>query len=80
MRFFIAVCCCCMIVATVGCMTKNWSTPLFERGILSKTLQESADEIGDGKVENRQSFWNSRFGEASGIDPRSREIERRLGL
>lgn len=75
MRFFIAVCGCCLLVATVGCMTKNWSVPIFKQGALTEMLEEQKEA-----AKTRRSFWNSKFGEASGLDPRSREIEKRLGL
>lgn len=75
MRFFIFACACCLIIASVGCMTKNWSAPIFKDGFLSRSTNEDSVE-----TERKANFWNSKFGESSGIDPRSREIERRLGL
>ena len=71
MRFFLAVCLACILVATLGCVTNNWSTkPFAETGDNGERseLKESID-----------SFWTSRFGELSGSDPRARAIEKRLG-
>ena len=70
MRFFVLACLFCLIVASVGCMTQNWSSPLFKTDV-------AAD---DETEEYKPSFWKSKFGEGSGIDPRAREIEKRLGL
>jgi hypothetical protein len=70
MRFFVVACLLCLSIASVGCMTHNWSSPLFQRNA-------EAAETNEKKESN---FWNSKFGEASGLDPRSREIEQRLGL
>ena len=69
MRFFLAACACCFLIACVGCMTKNWSAPLFPTD--AKKL-ESLEHP-------KKNFWNAKFGEMSGLDPRSREIEQRLG-
>lgn len=71
MRFFVVACLFCLSIASVGCMTHNWSSPLFKRNA-------EIDEESNQKAETN--FWNSKFGEASGLDPRSREIEERLGL
>ena len=71
MRFFIAACVSCLLVATIGCMTNNWSSAPF-----SKPGEASSDSKEKTKPNN---FWNSRFGEMSGLDERSREIEKRLG-
>jgi hypothetical protein len=72
MRFFVLACLFCLVVASVGCMTKNWSSPLFQRSL----------PIGDSTsdAQPRAKFWKTKFGEGSGIDPRAREIEERLGL
>ena len=72
MRFFVLACLFCLVVASVGCMTNNWSSPLFQRGI---PIDDSAS---DG--EPKANFWKTKFGEGAGIDPRAREIEQRLGL
>ncbi len=78
MRFFVIACAFCLIIASVGCMTNNWSSPLFkERGEIE--LGAAKSSTGD-TVETKRNFWNSNFGEVSGVDPRAREIERRLGL
>ena len=72
MRFFVLACLFCVLVASVGCMTKNWSSPLFQGGIpfgASKT-----------DTEPKASFWKTKFGEGAGIDPRARKIEERLGI
>jgi len=75
MRFFVTACLFCLLIASVGCMTKNWSAPIFQRG--SQTATE--DGIGETEFEKKSKFWNAGFGEVSGLDERSREIERRLG-
>ena len=71
MRFFLAACLTCILVATLGCVTNNWSSAPFadteERGATSNLQQ------------NARSFWNSKFGELSGSDQRARDIEKRLG-
>ena len=72
MRFFVLACLFCVLVASVGCMTRNWSSPLFQRGV---PVSEANSE-----TEPKASFWKTRFGEGSGIDPRARNIESRLGI
>ncbi len=79
MRFFVVACLFCLTIASVGCMTQNWSSPLFQRDVRTT----GSDETGEGDEsdeEAKANFWKSKFGEASGLDPRSREIEQRLGL
>ncbi len=71
MRFFLAACLACILVATLGCVTNNWSSKPFEK-------TESSAERSEFK-ESIHSFWNSKFGESSGSDPQARAIERRLG-
>ena len=73
MRFFVLVCLFCLTIASVGCMTHNWSSPLFQREARTGETEEMDEQA-------ETNFWNSKFGEASGLDPRSREIEQRLGL
>lgn len=70
MRFFFLACLFCLSIASVGCMTHNWSSPIFQRNA----------EVDESKQETESNFWNSKFGESSGLDSRSREIEQRLGL
>ena len=69
MRFFLAISACCLLAVCVGCnMTQNWSGQMFP------------DDAEIDKLEPpKKNFWNSKFGEMSGLDPRSREIEERLG-
>ena len=79
MRFFTMACLFCLIIASVGCMTKNWSAPLFGES----DLVEDGDEllvptVDDGK-KSKSNFWTARFGESAGVDPRAKEIEKRLG-
>ena len=71
MRFFLTTCLICILVATVGCVTNNWTS-----GPFSKT---EGSAKGSELKESIDSFWNSKFGELSGSDQRAREIERRLG-
>lgn len=71
MRFFVLACLVCVSIASVGCMTHNWSLPLFKKGPL--TTEEEAEKA-------ESDFWNTKFGEASGTDARARAIEKRLGL
>ena len=71
MRFFSAACVTCILVATLGCVTNNWSSAPF-----ANTEERGARTEFQKTV---KSFWNSKFGELSGSDPRSREIEKRLG-
>lgn len=73
MRFFALACLFCLSIASVGCITHNWSAPLFDRD--SEALED--DESSEKSETN---FWKTKFGEASGVDARSREIEQRLGL
>ena len=86
LRFFAAACCFSIVIGVMGCATNNWSQPLFknrqmqsdfetEAGISSKS-EEADREI----IKAPKSFWKQGFGEMSGMDPRSREIERSLGF
>ena len=69
MRFFTAACLFGLIIASFGCMTNNWSRPLFGPG---------SDTAGAERAE--PDFWHQPFGSKSGMDPRARQIEDRLGL
>ena len=71
MRFFTAACVCCLLVATFGCVTNNWSSSPFSKS--------DSNHVKTDAEETWKSFWNSNFGELSGSDARTREIERRLG-
>ena len=71
----------------MGCATNNWSRPLFlnhqtgeDSQIDSDASSESDGEEKAPVVKAPKSFWKQGFGEMSGIDPRSREIERSLGF
>ena len=69
MRFFSGVCLICGLIASVGCMTNNWSSPLFSNPFHRQT--ENADRPG---------FFHQTFGEPSGIDRRAQDIEKSLGV
>ena len=69
MRFFCIASLFCIILASIGCMTKNWSAPL---------LKDAAS--GKAALEEGRNFWSGTFGQRAGLDPRAREIEERLGL
>lgn len=78
MRFFLMACMFCLSIASIGCMTNNWSSPLFPGTAMGQ------DRIVDGEVAEatkpKSNFWTSKFGESSGLDPRAQEIEKRFGL
>lgn len=38
-----------------------------------------SEDSSEPKRENFKDFFKAKFGESSGVDPRAREIERRLG-
>ena len=79
MRFFTIVCLFCFTIASVGCMTKNWSSPLFnDRGIVEDT-EDFFDEKNEQTEMPTSNFWTAKFGESSGLDPRAKEVEKRLG-
>ncbi len=69
MRFFVAACLFGLIIASFGCMTNNWSRPLLTPG-----QETSETEVTE------PNFWHQPFGAKSGMDPRARAIEERLGL
>ncbi len=75
MRFFFSVCLFGIFVASLGCMTENWSSPLFKQ----KTGQQDGGRkvSADLDVFSGQGNDGPWFG--SGVDPRAREIEDRLG-
>jgi hypothetical protein len=75
MRFFWTVCLIGVIVGSIGCMTKNWSTPLFKSHEDAQTTPKKTDEefsVFSNGVMERELF-------GSGIDPQARDIEKRLG-
>lgn len=71
MRFFVGVCFFCLAIASVGCMTNNWTSPLFSRSLHDVTQTEV--------LAKRPGFFHQPFGSQSGIDDRAREIEKHLG-
>ena len=85
-RFFAAACCFGIVIGVMGCATNNWSQPLFKNRQLQSDFESEAGssskaEENHGKViKAPKSFWKQGFGDMSGIDPRSREIERSLGF
>jgi hypothetical protein len=78
MRFFMMACMFCLLIASVGCMTNNWSSPLFGKTGIGQDAEIYRDLVEDKKP--KPGFWTSKFGEGSGLDPRAQEIEKRLGL
>lgn len=87
MRFFLMACTFCLLIASLGCMTNNWSSPLFKNSPLLSDAPPSyedgdyADEPMESDDEKpRPGFWKSKFGESSGVDPRAQAIEKRFGL
>ncbi|MGI9517186.1 MAG: hypothetical protein ACR2NP_09080 [Pirellulaceae bacterium] len=71
MRFFVIACVFGIVVASLGCMTKNWSSPLF--GESEKSGQQDEPPFARKSAMSEQLF-------GSGVDPRARDIERRLGF
>lgn len=69
MRFFVGVCVICLVIASVGCMTDNWSRP-----ILGKEKPVDTERV------KGQGFFHQTFGSSSGIDARAQEIEKSLGF
>ena len=80
MRFFTMACLFCFIIASVGCMyKKNWSSPLLgEAGLINDT-DDLFDVSNDEAKKSKSNFWTAKFGESSGLDPRAKEVEKRLG-
>ncbi len=70
MRFFIAACLFGLLIGSVGCVTNNWSSPIFKKDATSQS-QEDHPFL--------ESLIGKPFSTKSGIDPRAREIEERLG-
>lgn len=85
-RFFFASCFFGIAIGVMGCATNNWSRPLFmnqQASANSDTTSEASsgdDEREKAPIKAPKPFWKQGFGEMSGIDPRSREIERSLGF
>ena len=70
-----------IVIGVMGCATNNWSQPLFkdqQSNIQSQTDSDSNEQ--EDAISRPKSFWKQGFGEMSGSDPRSREIERSLGF
>lgn len=82
MRFFLMACTFCMLIASLGCMTNNWSSPLFNKSpLVTDGMSESEFEESDLEEEKpHPGFWKTKFGESSGVDPRAQAIEKRFGL
>lgn len=78
MRFFLMACMFCLLIASVGCMTNNWSSPLFQRN--GMTLERVFDDDVVDVEKPKTNFWTTKFGESSGLDPRAQAVEARLGL
>jgi len=79
MRFFTMACLFCLTIASVGCMTKNWSSPLLGEADLIKDTDDFFDVSNDEAKKSKSNFWTAKFGESSGLDPRAKEVEKRLG-
>ena len=69
MRFFIGTCIFCLAIASVGCMTNNWKSPLFSNPLAGSNAE---------RIE-RPGFFHQTFAKPSGSDQRAREIEDNLG-
>jgi|GEM_PF-1467691 len=87
LRFFLASCLFGIVIGVMGCATNNWSQPLFKNRPMHLLTSDEADDADDAEgaekkdvIKSPKSFWKQGFGEMSGIDPRSREIERSLGF
>ena len=86
LRFFSAACCFGIVIGVMGCATNNWSQPLFKNRQMQNDFKTEAGIISESEENHREvikapkSFWKQGFGEMSGMDPRSREIERSLGF
>lgn len=87
LRFFFASCFFGGAIAVMGCATNNWSRPLFinhqaisDSEKVSDATGQNAGEQDKTTVKAPKPFWKQGFGEMSGMDPRSREIERSLGF
>lgn len=78
MRFFLTACMLCLLIASLGCMTNNWSSPLFGENALQKNRSDEGESLESEKP--KSNFWTAKFGEGSGLDPRAQEIEKRFGL
>ena len=72
MRFFVGTCIFCLAIASVGCMTNNWTSPLFTKPSMAGQNQKEVDV-------DRLGFFHQTFGKQSGSDQRAREIENNLG-
>ncbi len=79
MRFFTMACFFCLIIASVGCMTKNWSSPLFGESDLVEKSGNELDVTSEETSESKSNFWTAKFGESAGVDQRAKDIEKRLG-
>ncbi|MCP4098215.1 MAG: hypothetical protein GY880_20630 [Planctomycetaceae bacterium] len=79
MRFFTMACLFCLIIASVGCMTKNWSSPLFGESDLVEDSDVLLDPSSEEATKQKSNFWTTKFGESAGVDPRAKAIEKRLG-
>ena len=71
MRFFVAACLFGLLIGSVGCVTNNWSSPLFWHRFDDVASEEPEIPLGlgDRRTPNRL-----------GMDPRAQAIEKRLGL
>ncbi len=76
MRFFCVVCLFGIFIASLGCMTENWSSPLFHQP--SGQQDGSGTSSGDFEIFPNRTMEREVFG--TGDDSRAREIEGRLGF
>ena len=56
MRFFTMACLFCLIIASVGCMTKNWSSPLFGEAELVEDSEGLLDTGNDEPKKSKSNF------------------------
>jgi len=78
---FFTACLYGIVIGIMGCATNNWSQPLFKDRPSNIPSQAGADySEQEDAISRPKSFWKQGFGEMSGSDARSREIERSLGF
>lgn len=69
MRIFVAACIFGLAIASVGCVTDNWSKNLLGGKV-----------IGADRAQKPQENWLQRtIGKGQASDPRARRVEQRLG-
>ncbi len=66
MKLFVAACIFGLVIASVGCVTHNWSRNLLE----NKTA---------GAKQKQENWFQQTVGKGQASDARARDVERRLG-